>query len=680
MKSPIRRLSALVASVGICVFAYAASAADQFDILTHPPSPASNIVYWRIDHPNVTKHETLYPQIQFQPGDYVTVVAGGCAQTGGHGKTWKRYVDPQGPEADKYYHGLIHIPGVTTGLIRLQNFGMGNEYHVDPHLPAAGLILHLGYDDDNYKDNGYWGRNGDDGTGDQCKGLADAYVIVVVRHGGVGPAPLPPIGIPHNVFRHEGAWRFLNFDTNTMSWDSFTCAFDLGWSDYANPVTYAEFYFGRGMASSGNCMGMCLLACAGEKQWALEDKLVEQFWLGFTQHQPIDHDINVAHWRQLSTYFLEHWAHSMFDSPTTTAGVIERDIAAKNYGMISMAHGWGGHVIVPLAVEHKGNQILIHVYDPNRPCTGLPDNDSNLPPMVIQGDHWSFPMVGGETWNDSNGHIAYIPYQINSDWSNLANGLSDAGQIIFGAGTTVEQITDSTGRKLYLKPRANGVHEVDGSNNGLGHDVVRMMQFHAAVGMAPASKPARYPGFYLKRSFVESPQMAQMAVQMNNDFSRDYGTPQEVYCVLNRNLKDLKFEVSSQAGATPVHFLVGHRGQFYEVQTQAADNKTAISPDFVVHSMADLSSGVTLHDRNNVAHKAVLTCGLFHADTNEMHIQKTAPVNAGKDLIELKVSADRDLTVQTAGTPEDLQVDVKIVDANGAKAGTSRKAPMLKAP
>ena len=44
----------------------------------------------------------------------------GCCQTGGHGKTWKRYVDPQGPNSDRLYHGLVWVPGATSGLVRLQ--------------------------------------------------------------------------------------------------------------------------------------------------------------------------------------------------------------------------------------------------------------------------------------------------------------------------------------------------------------------------------------------------------------------------------------------------------------------------------------------------------------------------------------------------------------------------------
>lgn len=117
--------------------------------------------------PNVTQHTTNYPQIEFFAGDHVFIEAGGCVQTGGRGKTWKRYVDPAAD--NDLYHGLISIPGVF-GLTRLQAV-VGTTVTV----PQDG-ILTLGYDDDAYGDNGYYARNQDDGTGNQCRNLGNAFV------------------------------------------------------------------------------------------------------------------------------------------------------------------------------------------------------------------------------------------------------------------------------------------------------------------------------------------------------------------------------------------------------------------------------------------------------------------------------------------------------------------------
>src|SRR5262249_13050214 len=145
-------------------------------------------IVWRIDQPNIKQRMTEYKQITFQPGDVVVIEAGGCCQTGGVGKTWKRYVDPQGPDAERLYHGLIWIPGATNGLVRLRMLGKVSRgvvvsipLTIPKNVPAKQLYLRLGYEDDGYGDNGYWGR--EDGTGDQCKGLPNAYVIVRIKRG-----------------------------------------------------------------------------------------------------------------------------------------------------------------------------------------------------------------------------------------------------------------------------------------------------------------------------------------------------------------------------------------------------------------------------------------------------------------------------------------------------------------
>ena len=110
--------------------------------------------------PNVLDPVTAYPTIAFAPGDSVVVTAQGCVQTGGAGKTWKRYVDPSRPDSDSRYHGLISIPGATAGLVRLSSV-----VNTPLNVTSAG-VLSLGYEDEGHGDNGYWSP--DDGTDDQC--------------------------------------------------------------------------------------------------------------------------------------------------------------------------------------------------------------------------------------------------------------------------------------------------------------------------------------------------------------------------------------------------------------------------------------------------------------------------------------------------------------------------------
>src|SRR5262249_23247534 len=124
------------------------TAARANETVTHE-AVGPKTVAWRITEPNVKQRMTEDRSIRFTPGDTVTVTAGGCAQTGGSGKTWKRYVDPQGPNSDRLYHGLVWVPGAMPGLERLQ--GVVGRRLVIPRggVDPAQLFLRLGYEDDN---------------------------------------------------------------------------------------------------------------------------------------------------------------------------------------------------------------------------------------------------------------------------------------------------------------------------------------------------------------------------------------------------------------------------------------------------------------------------------------------------------------------------------------------------
>jgi opacity protein-like surface antigen len=191
----------VVLAAGPAGFAAAASAKEE---VTSSVVNANTVV-WRITEPVITQAKKSYTKIKFEPGDTITLEAGGCDQTGGHGATWKRYVDPQGANADQLYHGLIEIPGVTEkfkasptgpkGLVRMLDMGMKNlstgqfrgRFVVGDLSKVAekDRYLRLGFEDDGYSDNGYWGR--DDGTGDQCKDLGTSYVAITIAHRVIHP-------------------------------------------------------------------------------------------------------------------------------------------------------------------------------------------------------------------------------------------------------------------------------------------------------------------------------------------------------------------------------------------------------------------------------------------------------------------------------------------------------------
>lgn len=143
-------------------------------------SPRPNTEVWRIDRPNISQRQTIYSVIRFKKGDLVSVFAGGCAQTGGFGLTWKRYANPMSPgrDDDNQYYGLINVPGFgALRHIRDAILQGGIPILAEPGDDAA---LTLGYADDGYDDNGYWGH--DDGWWQQCNDLPDAWAVIAIQH------------------------------------------------------------------------------------------------------------------------------------------------------------------------------------------------------------------------------------------------------------------------------------------------------------------------------------------------------------------------------------------------------------------------------------------------------------------------------------------------------------------
>jgi len=177
-------------------------------------SQSGNTTNCRIDQPAVNKRRTEYRAITFKPNDKILVQAGGCVQTGGSGATWKRFVNPQGPNSDRLYHGLISIPGRTEE--RIQGV-VGQTIQLPPTIDPSVAFLAIGYEDDNYGDNGYWGH--DDGTGDQCKQGSGrdggpAWVTIRIDHSipGVptGLAPFDLVGstLDQNGLPQNPAWQW----------------------------------------------------------------------------------------------------------------------------------------------------------------------------------------------------------------------------------------------------------------------------------------------------------------------------------------------------------------------------------------------------------------------------------------------------------------------------------------
>jgi hypothetical protein len=146
--------------------------------------------------PNVRVPATMYRGVPLRAGDRFLMYACGCVQTGGTGLTWKSYFDPKGKESDHLYSGTFGIfydnqvppPGfwqhpINMVRIKKQVTSQGPGLTIPPGRTA---YLVLGYEDDDYHDNGYWGH--DDGNYNQCRGVGPAIVDVMIYHPSINRA------------------------------------------------------------------------------------------------------------------------------------------------------------------------------------------------------------------------------------------------------------------------------------------------------------------------------------------------------------------------------------------------------------------------------------------------------------------------------------------------------------
>lgn len=177
--------------------AFGASSDLRFQVLG-PLNTTKTSVYL-IKAPDVSRSQRNYPEIAVRPGDNVQARACGCVQTGGSGKTWKRYDNPAGPNSDRMYHGLISIgpyhlisanPNSAKFPAPSTEFTTGNFLRIGSlasFVDNGGKLvasttrsIELGYEDDDPGDNGYWGF--DEGNDSQCRNEGVAVVEIRVQH------------------------------------------------------------------------------------------------------------------------------------------------------------------------------------------------------------------------------------------------------------------------------------------------------------------------------------------------------------------------------------------------------------------------------------------------------------------------------------------------------------------
>jgi hypothetical protein len=222
------------------------------DIVIHQPVVGSE-----------AKNGFRYP-IPLLPNDLITISADGCVQTAGSGKTWKKYVNPEGKDSGPHtdnglYFGTISIAGGVTshgplGDTALDNLSASHpapaaQIFVEPVQQVPGRsnpqFLVLGYKDDNYDDhggNGYWGH--DDGDNNQC-----AHTDPHVAFGSFGGPAFVKLHIVHNA---QNPFTKVN----ARQWDLVPHGFDVNGLP-ENPE-WGWQVNGGSIAKDGNFTSSCL--------------------------------------------------------------------------------------------------------------------------------------------------------------------------------------------------------------------------------------------------------------------------------------------------------------------------------------------------------------------------------------------------------------------------------------
>jgi hypothetical protein len=360
---------------------------------------------------------------------------------------------------------------------------------------------------------------------------------------------------PHHSFMPNGSWQFRNFSTPRMEGDTFLAAFDLHWYDYLNPITPIMYLAGRDMADGGNCFGMVALAAEGERSRGtvstrFSGRLTENFWSNYpTRNGHLDQDINTYHWRQLSSRFVTRWLVGIVESAQRNAERAGRDIEQGTYGLLCINMNGRGHALVPIQVGGTSENIDVVCYDPN-----LPLDETRPNTLVINRStgNWRYhrawsPSAGWhDTWTGGTTGISYVSYDGGPGWKNLLN---DPLDLVFGQDTTVKQITDQNGRKLFKRAPPRGLEDVDFSENGLGSDVVRWIPITQQAAGSRRDATA-------SQAQVDS-RFAALSKAMTNRYASDYGDASEIYFVLNDRLI-LHIDMESRGQQKELRMAAGH--------------------------------------------------------------------------------------------------------------------------
>ena len=477
----------------------------------------------------------------------------------------------------------------------------------------------------------------------------------------------------------EGAsWRFVNPNQHgNLGRSTFNAAFEENhpfWDWLGSEIVYHAFK----EQFNALCFGMSLLAAktaeTGSHAAPFAGTLREPIWRRHASTtEPLLRSLRTYHWKQLSRGYVRAFADGRRLSPRQTMQRVKDDVDNGRLGVISITTNtrirnecaWlhpSGHTMIPVSVTESSTpgSGMITVYDPNHPYTrenaGLRAlNESAHPPIVINGDRWSFG-----SWGQQCGHLSYVRLPSegswDSDWKKSA-GLSEGFIYLFSAGTEVEQITDGSGRTLYA---------ANGADGALAGDIVRFAALSQAKDKMKATKPDQAKKIQTMKPAARPEAAISAGLQrtLAARYEPKFGKGSDAYIVLNPRLTDLEVTFKASAPGKTAHMLVANGRESYELTFTPPSKGARVHSAVKVSRANDLKSGLTFR----ALAPAGVTAKLDHITatrTKTINLESVAPFRVAAEPVAARIDASRGLALSGPPAAINARRTMQKIDAQG---------------
>jgi hypothetical protein len=315
------------------------------------------------------------------------------------------------------------------------------------------------------------------------------------------PTPEPEtVTTDPSLFRTNLFWPFHNFDTDPLTWETYSetfadvgagdASFNLGtilpWNWHLFERAFYQFVY-RTLAKPGNCFGMCLEALYArdlltpfvEPIFSSPDNTYRKDGKPADPSSPGDAaviaQVNIKHGYQLGAgmieWFLGKWTAGALHDPVRAFRESRDAFGRGDWPILSLSSdnelSMDGHSVVPYlwdpptedainAQPHSGQTWTIYAANPNYPL--VPNSDPHCRVTIDPFYQvFTFHKDDGPPWtgtNSSGGRLLSIPFsQLNYEPVTLGNAIFAlilGGIVVICAGNgQTTQITDETGKTFY---------------------------------------------------------------------------------------------------------------------------------------------------------------------------------------------------------------------------------------